>query len=58
MRVSKPTPTVTQFCYTYANKATPHLLIVSLPGPSIFKVSDSLYCSNQDPEIGIYDGKH
>lgn len=44
-RVSKPTSIVTQFLqqgHTYSNKVTPtltgpHLLIVPLPGPSIFK---------------------
>jgi hypothetical protein len=48
-RVSKPTPMVTHFLqqgHTYSYKATttprPHLLIVPLLGPSIFKAPQTL----------------
>jgi hypothetical protein len=52
-RVSLPTPTVTHFLqqgHTYSNKATPtptrpHLLIVPLSGPSIFKPPHSAFAS-------------
>jgi hypothetical protein len=59
-RVSRPTPTVTQFFqqgHTSSNKATPpptrpHLLIVPLPGLGIFKLSQS--CSIKGPLLASF----